>query len=61
MKSDIIFGVLLGTVVGATVATFYKPAQNMVKKGTEMVKNEASNVLKKVKNDDWLIVVKKFE
>lgn len=52
MKSDIIFGVLLGTVVGATVATFYKPAQNMVKKGTEMVKNEATSILNKAKKDD---------
>lgn len=50
MKSDVFIGIVLGTLIGATVATFYKPAQNVVKKGTEMVKEEASTMLSKVKN-----------
>ena len=51
MKSDILFGIIVGTFVGATVATFYKPAQEMVKKGTEMVKTETTNILNKVKEN----------
>ncbi len=47
MKSDIMLGVILGTVMGATIATFYKPAQKMVRKSTEAIKNEASNMLNK--------------
>ena len=49
MKSDIIFGMLLGSLVGAMIATYNKPTQQAIKKGTEIVKNETSKVLEKAK------------
>ncbi len=45
MRSDIMLGVILGTVMGATLATYYKPAQKVVKKSAEAIKSEANNML----------------
>lgn len=47
MKADVLLGIIMGAVAGATFVTLYKPAQNAVKKGTEMVKSEAKNMMEK--------------
>ncbi len=47
MKADVLLGIILGAVAGATIVTLYKPAQNAVKKGTEMVKEEAIQMMEK--------------
>jgi len=47
MKADVLLGIILGVVAGATVVTLCKPAQDAVKKGTEMVKTEAKNMMEK--------------
>lgn len=51
MKSDILFGIIVGSMIGITVATYCKGAQKMVKKGTQMVKQEAENILNKAKEN----------
>lgn len=50
MKADVLLGIILGAVLGATVVSVYKPAQNAMKKGTEMIKTEAKNMLEKQKS-----------
>jgi len=47
MKADVMLGIILGMITGATIVAMYKPAQNAVKKGAEMVKTEAKNMLNK--------------
>jgi hypothetical protein len=53
MKADVLLGIILGAVAGATIVTMYKPAQTAVKKGTEMVKKEARTAMnKQLQKDD---------
>lgn len=47
MKADVMLGIILGALAGATIVSMSKPAQNAVKKGAEMVKSEAKNMLNK--------------
>lgn len=52
MKNSVMVGLALGMIIGAVGVTFYKPAQNIVKKGTNAIKEEAEAMLNKVKNKD---------
>ena len=45
MKNSTIFSIALGMAAGAIVATFYKPIQNMIKKGTKTIKQSAENMI----------------
>jgi len=47
MKNSVLVGMALGIIVGAVGATLYKPAQSVIKKGTEAVKEEAQTMLNK--------------
>ncbi len=47
MKADVLLGMILGMVAGATLVTMCKPARDAVKKGAEMVKSETKNMLNK--------------
>lgn len=47
MKNSVLVGMALGIIVGAVGATLYKPAQNVIRKGTEAVKDEAQAMLHK--------------
>ena len=49
MKDSTFITLALGMIIGAVGVSMYKPAQNVVKKGTEMVKEEAKNLIKKAK------------
>lgn len=40
MKADVLLGIILGAVAGATIVTLYKPAQNAVKKGQKWLKKK---------------------
>ena len=51
MKNSIIAGMILGMMIGAVGVTIYKPAQTIVKKSTDAVKDEAKSMLNKaIKN-----------
>ncbi len=52
MKNDVLFGMIVGCMVGATLVTFCKPTQNIIKKGAKMIKDEAENVFNKNKDDE---------
>ena len=49
MKDSTFITLALGMIIGAVGVSMYKPAQNVVKKGTEMVKEEAKNLINKAK------------
>ncbi len=52
MKSDVLCGIILGCMLGATIVTFCKPTQNIIKKGANLIKEEAKNAFNKNKNDE---------
>ena len=47
MKNAVLAGMALGIMIGAVGVSLYKPAQNIVKKGTEAVKEEAKTIIRK--------------
>ncbi len=47
MKNAVLAGMALGILVGAVGVSLYKPAQNIVKKGAEAVKEEAQSIMRK--------------
>ena len=47
MKNTIIAGMILGMMIGAVGVTLYKPAQTIVKKSTEAIKDEAKAIMSK--------------
>jgi len=51
MKDSTILGMLAGVIIGAVTVSMCKPAQKIVKKGTEAIKEEAMNLANK-KNGD---------
>ena len=51
MKDSTILGMLAGVMIGAITVSMCKPAQKIVKKGTEAIKEEAMNLANK-KNGD---------
>lgn len=51
MKGDIVFGMVLGAIVGMTIATFCKDAQTIVKKSADTIATETKNLVKKVKGE----------
>lgn len=52
MKNNILCGMIVGCFVGATIVTFCKPAQNIIKKGTKMIKEETKNIFIKSNEED---------
>ena len=52
MKDSTFITLALGMIIGAVTVSMCKPAQNAVKKGTEMVKDEAKQLINKVKKDN---------
>ncbi|MBQ3048157.1 MAG: hypothetical protein IJD48_03995 [Clostridia bacterium] len=50
MKNSVLVGMALGIIVGAVGATLYQPAQKVIKKGTEAVKEETQSMLNKAAN-----------
>ena len=51
MKGDILFGMLLGAIVGMTIATFCEEAQTVVKNGANTLADGTKKLVKKVSND----------
>ena len=51
MKDSTILGMLAGVIIDAVTVSMCKPAQKIVKKGTEAIKEEAMNLANK-KNGD---------
>lgn len=47
MKEGMFIGLIAGTCIGAMVATMYKPARDVVKKGTSAVKQKAKQIIDK--------------
>lgn len=52
MKDSTIITLALGMIIGAVTVSMCKPAQTAVRKGTEMVKDEAKQLINKVKKDN---------
>ncbi len=52
MKNDIFCAMLFGCMIGATIATFCKPTQNIIKKGANLLKEETENVFNKKQDGD---------
>lgn len=50
MNCDMLFGIMLGGIAGATVVALCKPAQNAVKKTAETLKGETQNIIQKAKS-----------
>lgn len=46
MDDRFLFSLLVGGVIGAVVASKYKPARDMVNKGVEAVENQVSSMQK---------------
>lgn len=52
MKNSVLAGMALGIMIGAVGVSLYKPAQNVVKKGVDAVKEETKSIMRKnMKND----------
>lgn len=51
MKDSTVLGMLAGVIIGAVTVTMCKPAQKIVQKGTEAIKEEAMSLANK-KNGD---------
>lgn len=51
MKSDIVFGMVVGVILGMSIATYCKGAQNIVKKSGEAITDGAKNLLDKAKGE----------
>ena len=49
MKNSVMVGLALGMIIGAVGVTMYKPAQNIVRKGTNAIKEEAEAMINKAK------------
>ncbi|MGN0798335.1 MAG: hypothetical protein ACI4L7_02055 [Christensenellales bacterium] len=49
MNCDMLLGVVIGGLIGATVVALNKPAQNTIKKTAETLKTEAQNIIEKAK------------
>ena len=47
MKNAVLAGMALGIMVGAIGVSLYKPAQNVVRKGVEAVKEETKSIMRK--------------
>ena len=47
MKNSFLASMALGIFVGAVAVSLYKPAQNVVKKSAEAVKDEAKAIMNK--------------
>ena len=47
MKNSILASMVLGILVGAVGVSIYKPAQNVIKKSAEAVKDEAKAIMNK--------------
>ena len=52
MKSDLVLGIVFGAMAGMVIATFCKPAQQAIKKGTQVVSDETKNLLNKSKSNN---------
>lgn len=52
MKDSTLITIALGMLIGAVGVSMYKPAQNVVKKGTQAVKEGAKDIVKKIKDSD---------
>ena len=50
MKDSTFITLALGMIIGAVGVSMYKPAQNVVKKGAEMVKDETKQIMNKSKD-----------
>ncbi len=49
MKESMIFGLIAGTCIGLVTATMYKPARDVVNKGTKMAKQTVQELTKEAK------------
>ena len=49
MNCDMLLGVVIGGLIGATVVALNKPAQNTIRKTAETLKEEAQNIIEKAK------------
>ena len=47
MKNSFLTSMALGILVGAIGVSLYKPAQNIVKKSAEAIKDEAKTIMNK--------------
>ena len=52
MKSSFLASMALGVLVGAVGVSLYKPAQNIVKKSAEAVKDEAKVLMNKASKNN---------
>ena len=47
MKDSTVLGMIAGIIIGAVTVSMCKPAQKIVRKGTEAIKEEAMNLANK--------------
>lgn len=52
MKNAVLAGMALGIMIGAVGVSLYKPAQSVVKKGVDAVKEETKSIMRKNMKSD---------
>lgn len=50
MNNAVLAGMALGVIIGAVGITLCKPAQNIVKRSTDVIRDETKSMMKKASN-----------